>query len=150
MSSFYNSNISLCKKFIISSFQNWHRDVNVLSLCVSMFWKVTYKGRCQIKRYCYLISSFKDAYGAINLYNLVLSLNVKKTPWLLSLFILAPTKFISILEQYNHIKPFEIIQIQIFTSQKLNSLFNILQFKKYMIIGNAVFYAIIPLRFPNL
>ena len=86
------------------------------------------------KKVCYLISSFKDAYGAINLYNLVLSLNVKKTPWFLSLFILAPTKFISILEQYNHIKPFEIIQIQIFTSQKLNSLFNILQFKKYMII----------------
>ena len=83
------------------------------------------------KKVCYLINSLKDAYGAINLYNLVLSLNVKKTPWLLSLFILAPTKFISILEQYNHIKPFEIIQIQIFTSQKLNSLFNILQFKKY-------------------
>ena len=83
------------------------------------------------KKVCYLINSLKDAYGAINLYNLVLSLNVKKTPWLLSLFILAPTKFISILEQYNHIKPFEIIQIQIFTSQKLNSLFNILQIKKY-------------------
>ena len=85
------------------------------------------------KKVCYLINSFKDAYGAINLYNLVLSLNVKKTPWFLSLFILAPTKFISILEQYNHIKLFEIIQIQIFTSQKLNSLFNILQFMKYIL-----------------
>ena len=76
------------------------------------------------KKVCYLINSFKDAYGAINLYNLVLSLNVKKTPWFLSLFILAPTKFISILEQYNHIKPFGIIQIQILTSQKINSLYN--------------------------
>ena len=82
------------------------------------------------KKVCYLINSLKDAYGAINLYNLVLSLNVKKTPWLLSLFILAPTKFISILEQYNHIKPFEVIQIQMLTSPNINSLYNILNFKK--------------------
>ena len=90
------------------------------------------------KKVCYLISSFKDAYGAINLYNLVLSLNVKKTPWLLSLFILAPTKFISILEQYNHIKPFEVIQIQMLTSPNINSLFNILQFKKYCDVQSCV------------
>ena len=104
--------------------------INILK---SYFWR-----KMSDKKVCYFISSFKDAYGAINLYNLVLSLNVKKTPWLLSLFILAPTKFISILEQYNHIKPFEIIQIQMFISQKLYSLFNILQFKIYITISKLV------------